>query len=127
MTKPKHLSWRLGFMYKTTAISRLLRFWYENSALCAKLVRVGRDRSPKRSVGKFGSVISIRQRDGCTVLARIRPRRVLRAARKREGSGKRITGCDERKVGLIENTACDDVTSLLYSLETKAADDDVHC
>ena len=43
-------------------------------------------------------------------LARIRPRRVLRAARKREGSGKCITGCDERKVGLIENTACDDVT-----------------
>ena len=62
-----------------------------------------------------------------SALARIRPRRVLRAARKREGSGKRITGCDERKVGLIENTACDDVTSLLYSLETKAADDDVHC
>ena len=37
-------------------------------------------------------------------LARIRPRLVLRAARKREGSGKCITGC-ERKVGFIEKTA----------------------
>ena len=34
-------------------------------------------------------------------LASIRPRRVLRAARKREGSGKCITGCD-RDVGLYD-------------------------